>query len=69
MKTISDLQQEFSALKSKRLPRADKLPLARKIRGGVSEIERAAASDFSFPLDEIQKARAFLIVLEDYLRP
>ncbi len=28
-----------------------------------------AASDFSFPLDEIQKSKAFLIEIDDYLKP
>lgn len=69
MKTIRDLQVEFSAVKSKRLPRVEKLPLVQAIRVGVSAIERAAASDFSFPLEEIQKVRGFLIELDDYLRP
>jgi hypothetical protein len=69
MKTISDLEREFSTVKARRVPRDQKLPLVRSIRGGVSEIEKKAASDFSFPLQEIQKARAFLVVLDDYLRP
>lgn len=40
MKTISELGMEFAAIKSKRMPRADKLPIVRAIRGGgVSDRE------------------------------
>lgn len=69
MKTVRDLKREFSDIKSKRLPRTDKMPFVKAIRGGVQQIEIAAARNFSFPLDEIQKAKAFLIELDDYLRP
>lgn len=69
MKSVNEMEREFSNIKSKRIPRSEKLPLVRAIRGGVQSIELAAAQDFSFPLSEIQKARAFLIALDDYLRP
>lgn len=68
MKTVSDLEQEFSNIKSKRIPRLEKIPLVKLVRGGVQQIERKAASDFSFPLQEIRKAVSFLIILDDYLK-
>ena len=69
MKTVADLKRDFSAIKAKKMPRTEKLPLVRGVMGGVQAIERAAMNDFNFPLEEVQKCKAFLIELDDYLRP
>ena len=68
MKTVSELKNEFSALKQKKISRAEKLPIARAIRGGVGEIEQAAMRDFSFPLAEIRKAKDFIAEIDAYLK-
>lgn len=69
MKTLGELEREYSAIKTKKIPRSDKIALVMKIRQEIGHIERAAASDFSFPLETIQKTRAFLILIESYMKP
>jgi hypothetical protein len=37
MKTVTDLKREFDAIKSKKIPRLEKLTLVRQIRGGIGD--------------------------------
>lgn len=69
MKTVQDLKNEFSLARSvvakTEVEGVKKLKVFRAVRGGLQEIERAAASDFGFPLREIMDLKSFLPVVED----
>lgn len=67
IKNVDQLHVEYRGIIGRKIPRADKLPLVRIVRGVVSRIEEAAAKDFSFPLEEVHKAKALLIKLDEYL--
>lgn len=59
MKTVGEIRKDFCDVKE-HLERGAKLQALRRIRGGLQEVEMAAAKDFSFPLSEVQAARALL---------
>jgi hypothetical protein len=66
MKTAKELEVDFKEAREG-LEKLEKLNALRSIRGGLHEIERAAAADLAFPLTEIQSARTLLPDVETAL--
>lgn len=67
MKNSQELKLAWSSIKSERIPKAEKIPKVKEIRGGVRAIELAAVRDMGFSFHEVHKARELLVELDRWL--
>lgn len=68
MKSSDELARDFSSIKERRIPRAQKRPLVEEVRRGIERIEQAAIKDFGFPFREVTGARRLLVEIDEWLR-
>ncbi len=67
--TVNDVQQKYKAIIGDRTKsKTDKVPLVQAVKAELAEIDKRAASDFSFPLHEVQASGALCQKIDEWLR-
>lgn len=68
MKTIHELEREFSAIKSQKLPRKEKASLVKLLRCQLWEIDAVSAANPDYPLSEIHRSQRLMRMMSAYIK-